>query len=294
MEFLDRVGRSVLVADGAMGTQLQLAGLPIGGGGEVWNVEHPDRVLAIHRAYLDAGSDLVLTNTFGASRWTLARHGLTDRQEELTRAAAVLAREAAGPERFVLGDVGPTGQLLEPLGEMTRQALKEEASARCRTLLGAGADGIILETLTAADEAAIAVEAALEAGAPCVIASFAFDKRPNGRVRTMMGLSPAEAGARARASGAAMVGANCGTHLAVADYAAVAAELAAAAGLPVMVQPNAGQPRLEGGRAVYDVRGEAFAEGMRAVLSAGAAVVGGCCGTGPEHIRALRRLVDSR
>jgi 5-methyltetrahydrofolate--homocysteine methyltransferase len=294
MELLDRVREAVLVADGAMGTQLQLAGLALGGGGEAWNVAHPDRVLAIHQAYLSAGSDIILTNTFGASRWTLARHGLADRLEELNRAAAVLAREAAGPERVVLGDVGPTGELLEPLGAMTRDALKDDATARCRALLGAGADGIILETLTAADEAAIAVEAALEAGARCVIASFAFDKRPNGRVRTMMGLSPAEAGALARASGAAMVGANCGTHLAIADYAMLTAELSAAAALPVVIQPNAGQPRLEGACAVYDMSGDAFAEGMRAVLSAGAAVVGGCCGTGPEHIRALRALVDGQ
>jgi 5-methyltetrahydrofolate--homocysteine methyltransferase len=294
MDLLDRVRTSVLVADGAMGTQLQLAGLAIGRGGEAWNVEHPDRVLAIHHAYLAAGSDIILTNSFGASRWALARHGLADRLEELNRAAAVLAREAAGAGRFVLGDVGPTGELLEPLGGMTREALRDDASARCRALLDAGAHGIILETLTAADEASVAVEAALEAGAPCVIASFAFDRRPNGRVRTMMGLSPAEAGALARASGAAMVGANCGTHLAIADYAVLAAELSAAAGLPVMVQPNAGQPRLEGGRAVYDMSGGGFADGMRTVLSAGAAVVGGCCGTGPEHIRALRALVDGR
>jgi 5-methyltetrahydrofolate--homocysteine methyltransferase len=294
MELLDRIRESVLVADGAMGTQLQLAGLPIGGGGEAWNLEHPDRVLAIHQAYVAAGSDIVLTNTFGASRWTLARHGLEGREEEVNRAAALLASQAAGAGRFVLGDVGPTGQLLEPLGEMTRQALKEDASARCRALLGAGVGGIILETLTAADEAAVAIEAALESGAPCVIASFAFDRRPNGRVRTMMGLSPADAGGLARASGATMVGANCGTHLTIADYAAVAAELAAAAGLPVMVQPNAGQPRLEEGRAVYEMNADAFAEGMQAVVSAGAAVVGGCCGTGPEHIRALRAFVDSR
>jgi 5-methyltetrahydrofolate--homocysteine methyltransferase len=294
MTLLERVRKSILVADGAMGTQLQLAGLPIGGGGEAWNVERPDQVLAIHQAYVAAGSDVVLTNTFGASWWTLARHGLTGRLEELNRAAATLAREAAGPGRFVLGDVGPTGELLEPLGAMTREALRDDASARCRALVGGGVHGIILETLTAADEAAVAIEAALEAGAPCVIASFAFDRRPNGRVRTMMGLSPAEAGALARASGAAMVGANCGTHLALADYAVLASELASAADLPVVVQPNAGQPRLEGGRAVYDMSPAAFAAGMEAVLRAGAAIVGGCCGTGPEHIGALRRLVDHR
>jgi 5-methyltetrahydrofolate--homocysteine methyltransferase len=293
VRLLDRIGASVLVADGAMGTQLQLAGLAIGGGGEGWNAAHPDRVLAIHAAYVAAGSDLILTNTFGASRFALDRYGLAGRRNELNAAAARLAREAAGAGRAVLGDVGPTGQLLEPLGPLTRDALRDDASARCRSLLDEGADGIILETLTAADEAAVAVEAALDAGAPCVIASFAFEKRRNGRVATMMGLSPREAGALARTSGASVVGANCGTHLAFSDFAALAGELAEASGLPVMLQPNAGQPRLLGGTAVYEMTAQAFAEGMRAVLAVRPAIVGGCCGTGPDHVRALRSVVDA-
>ena len=291
MKLLDRVGASVLVADGAMGTQLQLAGLAIGGGGEAWNVAHSDRVLVIHAAYVAAGCDLILTNTFGASRFALDQYGLAGRRDELNAAAARLAREAAGAGCAVLGDVGPTGQLLEPLGTLTRDALREDVSARCRALLAEGVDGIILETLTAADEAAVTVEAAFGAGAPCVIASFAFEKRRNGRVATMMGLSPREAGALARASGASLVGANCGTHLAFPDFAVLAGELAEASGLPVMIQPNAGQPRLLDGTAVYEMTAQAFADGMRAVLAARPAIVGGCCGTGPEHIRALHSVV---
>jgi 5-methyltetrahydrofolate--homocysteine methyltransferase len=293
VRLLDRIGASVLVADGAMGTQLQLAGLDLGGGGEAWNVAHPDRVHAIHAAYLAAGSEVILTNTFGASRFTLASYGLAGRRDELNTAAARLAREAAGTGAVVLGDVGPTGQLLEPLGVVTRDALREDASARCRALLAGGVDGIILETLTAADEAAVAVEAALDAGAPCVIASFAFEKRRNGRVATLMGLSASEAGALARASGASMVGANCGTHLAFSDFAALAGELAEASGLPVMIQPNAGQPRLVDGSAIYEMTAQAFADGMRSVLAVRPAIVGGCCGTGPDHIRALRSVVDA-
>jgi 5-methyltetrahydrofolate--homocysteine methyltransferase len=281
-----------LVADGAMGTELQRAGLPIGVGGEGWNLDHPDRVEAIHAAYLEAGSDVILTNSFGATRWGLGQHGLADRLDEVNRAAARIARRAAGPGRLVLGDLGPTGQLLKPLGAVTLRDLKADAVARCRALLEEGVDGIICETLTAIDEAVTVVQSALEAGAPFVIASFAFDKRPNGRVRTMMGLAPAEAARRARAAGAAIVGANCGTNLAVGDFAGLADELAAASSLPVMIQPNAGQPRLEDGRAVYDLSGAAFADGMDAVLRAGARIVGGCCGTGPAHIRALRSLVD--
>ena len=293
MKLLDRIGASVLVADGAMGTQLQMAGLALGGGGEAWNAAHPDRVLAIHAAYVAAGSDLILTNTFGASRFALEQHGLADRRDALNAAAARLARDASGAGRWVLGDVGPAGQLLEPLGGLTRDALRADVSARCRALLAGGVDGIILETLTAADEAEIAVESALEAGAACVIASFAFDRRPNGRTRTMMGVTPAAAGEIARASGASVAGANCGTHLAFSDFAALAGELAAASGLPVMIQPNAGQPRLLDGAAVYDMTAQAFADGMRSVLAAGPAIVGGCCGTGPDHIRALRSVVDA-
>jgi 5-methyltetrahydrofolate--homocysteine methyltransferase len=293
MTLIERMAEHVLVADGAMGTELQRAGLPIGTGGEGWNADRPDVVVAIHRAYVEAGSDIVLTNTFGATRWVLERQGLAGRRDELNRAAVRLARQAAGPGRFVLGDLGPTGQLIEPLGPVTRSELQEDVRARCRAQLEEGVDGMICETLTAGDEAELAVEAALEAGAPFVIASFAFDKRPNGRVRTMMGLAPAEAAERARAAGALIVGANCGTHLEISDFAVLAGELAAASGLRVMIQPNAGQPRLEGGRAVYDMTGSAFAASMRAVLLEAPSIVGGCCGTGPDHIRALRALVDA-
>ena len=292
MTLLQRVAERVLVSDGGMGTELQRAGLPIGTGGERWNLDHPERVSAIHAAYLDAGSDIVLTNTFGATRWVLERNGLVGRLDEINRAAARIARAAAGPGRLVLGDLGPAGQLLEPLGPVSRAALKADALARCRALVEEGVDGIICETLTALDEAEIAVEAALESGAPCVVASFAFDKRSKGGVRTMMGVRPSEAAMCAHRAGAALAGANCGTNLDVGDFAALAGELAAASGAPVMIQPNAGQPRLEDGRAVYDMNGEEFARGMEEVLRAGAAIVGGCCGTGPKHIRALRALVD--
>jgi len=292
MALIQRLTDRVLVADGGMGTQLQRAGLPIGTPGEGWNLDHPDRVASIHAAYLAAGSDIILTNTFGATRWVLERHGLADRLDAINRAGARIARGAAGPGALVFGDLGPTGQLLEPLGPVTRAELMADARRRAGALLEEGVDAVICETLTAIEEAVIAVEASLEAGARSVVVSFAFDKFPNGRVRTMMGLAPEEAAVRAREAGATMVGANCGTRLDVGDFAELARELAAASGLPVMVQPNAGQPRLEDGRAVYDMNGAAFAEGMGRVIRAGAAIVGGCCGTGPEHIRALRALVE--
>jgi 5-methyltetrahydrofolate--homocysteine methyltransferase len=283
----DEIGRRTLVADGAMGTQLQMAGLPIGHGSERWTLEHPDAVEAIHRAYVAAGCDIVVTNSFGAHRWALAAAGLEARLDEVNRAAGELARRAAGSGRYVLGDIGPSGQLLEPLGPLSPADLRRDVSRRAAALVSAGVDGVLCETMTDLDEAVTCVEAAIDAGAPVVVASMAFDKTPGGRYRTMMGVTPEAAGRRLREAGATVVGANCGVRLSVADFAVLATILREASGLPVMIQPNAGQPVLDGGRAVYQLTPEAFGREMAAVIDAGAAIVGGCCGTTPAHIAAL-------
>ncbi|MCX6551728.1 MAG: homocysteine S-methyltransferase family protein [Acidobacteria bacterium] len=289
----DIIGRRVLVADGAMGTRLQAAGLPVGRGGDRWNLEHPEAVEAIHRAYVAAGSDIILTNSFGAGAWTLAPEGLSDQVRAVNLAAAAIARRAAGPGTFVLGDVGPSGQWFAPHGTLTPDAWRADVRTRVSALLDAGADGIICETMMDVEEAVIAVEAALAAGARVVIASMAFDRTPGGRFRTIMGTSPEQAGQRLREAGATVVGANCGARVTVRDFAAIATLLAVSSGLPVMLQPNAGQPRLDQGRAVYDMTPEAFAADMRPLVDAGAAIVGGCCGTTPAHIGALRTAVDA-
>ena len=283
-----------LVADGAMGTQLQLAGLPIGHGSERWNLDHPDAVETIHRAYLAAGCDIVLTNSFGAHRWALAAAGLADRLADVNRVSAEVARRAAGPARFVLGDIGPCGQMFEPLGTLSTEALGDDVAQRVDALLAAGVDGIICETMTDIDEAAICVEAAVRAGAPLVIASMAFDRTPRGAYRTMMGVPPAAAARRLREAGASVVGANCGVRLTMADFVELTAQLRDASGLPVMIQPNAGQPVLDRGRAVYRLQPDSFARGMLAVVDAGAAIVGGCCGTSPAHLGALCAALRSR
>ena len=283
----DEIGRRTLVADGAMGTQLQLAGLPIGHGSERWNLEHPEAVEAIHRAYVAAGCDIILANSFGAHRWALASAGLGGRLTQINRVAVEIARRAAGPGRYVLGDVGPSGQLLEPLGPLTAGDLRAEVATRLDALLASGVDGIICETMTDIEEAVICVEAAVQAGAPVVIASMAFDRTPRGAYRTMMGVAPEVAARRLRDAGASVVGANCGVRLTVSDFVELTALLREASGLPVMIQPNAGQPVLEGGRAVYDLSPEAFAQDMRIVVAAGTAMVGGCCGTSPAHLAAL-------
>lgn len=283
----NEIGRRVLLADGAMGTQLQLAGLPVGRGSERWNLEHPEAVEAIHRAYAAAGCDILFANSFGAHRWSLQAAGMAGRLAEVNRVAVEIARRAAGPGRFVLGEIGPSGQLLEPLGSLTPAGLREDVEARLDALLTAGVDGIISETMTDIEEAVICVEATVKAGAPVVIASMAFDRTPKGAYRTMMGVTPESAAARLRDAGATVVGANCGMRLAVADFTALTRLMREASGLPVIMQPNAGQPVLEEGRAVYDLGPGAFAQDMREVVGAGAAIVGGCCGTTPAHLAAL-------
>lgn len=283
----DEIGTRTLVVDGAMGTQLQLAGLPIGSGSERWTVEHPDAVEAIHRAYAAAGCDIILANSFGAHRWALEAAGMAGRVAEVNQAAVEIARRAAGKGRYVLGEVGPSGQMLEPLGPLTPADLRADLAVRLEALLAAGVDGIISETMTDIEEAVICVESAVHAGAPVVIGSMAFDRTPKGAYRTMMGVTPATAAARLRDAGATMVGANCGVRLTIEDFVVLTGQLRDASGLPVIIQPNAGQPALEAGRARYSLSPEAFATGMLSVVQAGAAVVGGCCGTTPAHLAAL-------
>jgi 5-methyltetrahydrofolate--homocysteine methyltransferase len=280
-----------VVGDGAMGTELQRAGLPIGESGDRWSVEHPDRLLAIHQAYVAAGSEAIITNSFGANRWVLGRYGLDGEVVAVNQAAARVARQAAGSTVCVLGDIGPCGGFLRPLGDVDPGTLEAEFARQARALLDGGADGIIVETMTAIEELTIAVRAAREAGARLVIASMAFDRQPNGGIRTMMGVSPKAAAASAVEAGADIVGANCGTHMTTADFATAVAAFRAATDRPLMIQANAGSPVLEDGRAVYRLSPDDFAQGMAQVVAAGAAIVGGCCGTTPAHIRALAQLV---
>jgi 5-methyltetrahydrofolate--homocysteine methyltransferase len=281
----------VVVGDGAMGTELQRAGLEIGECGERWILDHPDRLQGIHAAYITAGSQAIITNTFGANRWVLGRYGLEAQVETLNRQAAAIARRAAGTTVAVLGDIGPCGGFIKPLGEVDPAELEAEFTRQARALLEGGADGIIVETMSAIDEVVAAIRAARSAGAPFVIASLAFDRTPNGAIRTMMGVSPEQAARTIASEGADVAGANCGTRMSTADFADVVAAFAASAELPIMIQANAGSPELVEGRAVYRLGPEPFADGMAGVVAAGARIVGGCCGTTPAHIAALAARV---
>lgn len=290
---LEALGSRVLLADGAMGTELQRAGLEPGGCGEAWNLDQPDRVLRIQRAYVEAGADCILSHSFGASRLMLARHGEADRCVAINRAAVAIAREAAGERGFVLGDMGPFGGLMQPYGKVARADVEAAFREQARALVDAGADAIIVETQTALEELEIALAAAREAGAPAVIGSVAFDRKAEGRdARTMMGASPEQAAELMAARGADVAALNCGTRVDMALAAAILRRYQAACGLPTMAQPNAGQPTLEGTRVVYKETPEQMAAGLEDLLAAGARIVGGCCGSTPAHIRRFREALD--
>jgi 5-methyltetrahydrofolate--homocysteine methyltransferase len=283
-----------LVGDGAMGTQLMLSGLESGACGDAWNITHPDRVLAIQRRYVDAGADCLISNTFGANRVALARHGQENDVRPINVAGVRIAREAFGSRPgFVLGDIGPLGVLLEPYGDLpvddAQAALREQASA----LVGAGVDAVIIETQTSIDELGLALEAATAAGAPSIIASLAYDRSPDGMsFRTMMGVTPEQAAEFASAHGAHVIALNCGTGVDMRAAAQIARLYRAHCPLPIMVQPNAGQPVLEDSRLVYKQAPADMAREVPEVLAAGVAIIGSCCGSTPAHTRAIRGAID--
>jgi len=284
-----------LCCDGAMGTQLLARGLTSGECGMLWNIEKPDAVRAVHEAYRQAGCDLITTNSFGGSAYALERHGLGDRVAELNRAAAQIARAAAGECGWVLGDVGPFGDFLEPLGDTTAGELREAFRAQIEALLAGGADAILVETMSDPAEAVVGIEAAKSCDAKVpVVVTYAFQKTGPGEFRTMMGTGIEAALQSAVGAGAEIVGANCGTSLSLEDYVELAKQIASAAGgAHVIIQPNAGAPRMEGDQTVYDATPEQMAATTSELIAAGVNIAGGCCGTTPGHIAAVARSVKA-
>jgi len=282
-----------LVCDGAMGTQLMLAGLESGACGEFWNLAHPDRVLAIQQRYVAAGTDCLITNTFGGSRIMLRRHNHADDLRAINQAGARIAREAfGGHDGFVLGDLGPLGAILEPYGDLSQDEARAAYEEQARALVEAGVDAIIIETQTSLDELGIAIDAAKAAKAPCIIASLAYDLSADQTFYvTMMGVQPAQAAEFIEKRGAHVVALNCGTGMDMPGAAKVAGIYRQHCRLPVMVQPNAGLPVLEKGRAVYKQTPADMASGVTGALAAGANIIGSCCGSTPEHTRAIHQVV---
>jgi 5-methyltetrahydrofolate--homocysteine methyltransferase len=291
---LDALVDRPLLGDGAMGTQLMLAGLEQGNCGEAWNLTHPEKVLAIQRRYAEAGSDCILTNTFGGSRIMLNRHSHAGHVVEINQAGVRIARESFGARRgFVIGDIGPFGGLMEPYGDFTEQQVRDAFSEQARALVDAGADAVIVETQTSLEELLLGIDAAREAGAPCVIGSMAYDVTLDGSTfRTMMGIDPERAAEFMQETGADIVALNCGTGMDMVRARTAVDRYRQATGLPVMVQPNAGQPKLVNMKVVYDETPEQMVAGVVPLLEAGANILGACCGSTPAHIRAFRQAMD--
>jgi 5-methyltetrahydrofolate--homocysteine methyltransferase len=284
----------LLFLDGAMGTQLMACGIEAGRCNEMLNIESPEIILDIHRSYFDAGSDAVYINTFGANEITLGRHGLADKVEQINAAGVKIAKQAAGKDKYIIGDVGPCGEFLQPLGSLEPARLKEAFAKQAKALCDGGVDGFIVETFTAIDEAKIAVEAVKSVCSLPVFVSFAFD--PAGSdFKTMMGVSVEMVVKEFSVMGVDAIGFNCGT-LKMEQYLALAekfARLLAGKDILLLAKPNGGKPELVDDRAVYKVSDKEFADWLQRIRKAGAVLIGGCCGTTPAHIKAMTKKLKS-
>jgi 5-methyltetrahydrofolate--homocysteine methyltransferase len=292
---LETLREKILVSDGAMGTQLMAAGLEQGSCGEMWNVTHPDQVLGIQRRYVEAGADCLITNTFGGNGLMLKRHQHFEDLAAINQSAARIARQAFnGQDGFVLGDVGPVGGVMEPYGDLTVADVREAVRLQIRALVEGGVDAVIIETQMALEEVELGVEAAQEFGAPCIIASLAYDRSHDGTFfKTMMGVSPEKAATHLSDLGVDIVALNCGTGVDMAVAKDIIIAYKNRADCFTMAQPNAGLPILEHFKAVYKQTPEDMVASLDALLAAGVNIVGGCCGSTPDHIRAIRRKVDA-
>jgi methionine synthase I (cobalamin-dependent) len=287
---LERLAQpGVLVADGATGTMLQKAGLPVGAPSELWVLENPDGVRALHRGYVNAGSDVILTDTFGGTRIKLEKSGLGERVVEVNRTAAQLAREVSGEKGIVLGDIGPTGALLEPLGELSEADAVKAFAEQAGALAEGGADAILIETMSDLNEAIAAVKGARQATSLPVLVTLSFDTHG----RTMMGVKPARAAKELTALGVDVIGVNCGRTL-TENLAAIQEMRQAAPNAVLMAKPNAGLPHTDGSDSVYDVTPEIMAEYAHKFADLGVRILGTCCGSTPDHIQAVAKALKNK
>ena len=278
----DLIKAGPVLTDGAWGTQMQARGLGIGEFPDLWNLTHPDEVLAVAQSYVDAGSRVILTNTFGANRIRLAETDMLDRVVDINREGARLSRQAAGDQASVFASIGPSGKMLIA-GDITPEELFEAFAEQARALAAGGASAILIETMSDVEETKLAIEAAKQTGLP-VIASMVFDSGKD-KDRTMMGATPEQIAEGLAGAGADVVGANCG--LGIEFFAPICKRLRSASGLPVWIKPNAGMPELVGTETVYQTTAQTFASQVPALIEAGADFVGGCCGSTPDFVRAM-------
>ncbi len=286
---LERLGRGdLLISDGATGTFLQQHGLEPGGCPEEFNFSRPEVVREMARQYFDVGADMTLTNSFGGSVYMQKKYGYGERVAEFNRLAAEHARSQAPEGRFVVGSVGPTGEFLEPLGPVSEKEMYDAFAEQVKALEAGGADAVVVETMTAVEEAALAVRAARENTSLVVMATMVFDQGPRGYF-TMMGVTPERAVHAMQDAGAHVVGSNCGNG--IDNMMDIARRMRSETDGFLLIHSNAGIPAMRQGQIIYPESPEYMAERFRELADIGVNILGGCCGTGPGHIRALAAAV---
>ncbi|MFC1568881.1 homocysteine S-methyltransferase family protein [bacterium] len=280
----------ILVSDGAWGTLLQNMGLKPGECPESWNLSHPEQVKSIAQSYIDAGADIVLTNSFGGSRFKLDHYGLIDKTVEINQAAANLSRSAAGENNFVLGSIGPTGKIFM-MGDVTEEEWIEAFGEQAKALIDGGADGICIETMSSLEEALCAIKAVRSQTSCEVVCTFTFEKTRQDEYRTMMGVSPTQMAEAVLEAGADIIGANCGNGMErmieiVKEFKQVSLDT------PILIHANAGMPMIQDGETVFPEKAKETAQWVNPLIEAGVNIIGGCCGTTPDHIRAIVEMVQ--
>ena len=283
--------REILVADGAMGTMLFARGLKPGEPPESVNLKNPEILEEIAQAYLDAGADIIQTNTFGASPLKLSDYGMQDKTEEINRIAVERVRRVVGNKAYVSGSCGPSGKLLKPFGDTEPEDIYKSYERQMKSLINAGVDLICIETMTDLNEASLAIKAAKSISPEIpIMATMTFDETPRG-FYTIMGVSIEDAVVGLQKAGADIIGSNCGNG--IENMIKIAREFKKLTILPTIIQSNAGIPEMKEGKLFYSETPEFFAEKSKELIDAGVSIIGGCCGTTPEYIRAIRKVVDN-